>query len=121
MATGGKQIKVEFDTEGQKKEELYDRVLVAVGRSPNAEDLGLENTKVSFDDKGFIHVNEQAADHRPGDLRHRRHRGRRAAGAQGLQGSAHRGGGDRRARTAPLPTSPFRRWSSPIRSWPGAG
>src|ERR1043166_6468834 len=59
MATSGKQIKVEFDMNGQKKEELYDRVLVAVGRAPNAEDLGLENTKVSFDEKGFIHVNEK--------------------------------------------------------------
>jgi dihydrolipoamide dehydrogenase len=59
MATSGRQIKVEFDVDGQKREELYDRVLVAVGRSPNADDLGLENTKVSFDDKGFIHVNEK--------------------------------------------------------------
>jgi dihydrolipoamide dehydrogenase len=59
MSTSGKQIKVEFDMGGQKVVELYDRVLVAVGRTPNAEDLGLENTKVSFDDKGFIHVNER--------------------------------------------------------------
>jgi len=59
MATSGKQIKVEFQIDGQKKEELYDRVLIAVGRSPNAADLGLENTKVSFDEKGFIHVNEK--------------------------------------------------------------
>ncbi len=59
MATSGRHIKVEFDGDGQKREELYDRVLVAVGRAPNAEDLGLENTKVSFDDKGFIHVNEK--------------------------------------------------------------
>jgi len=59
MATSGKHIKVEFDLDGQKKEELYDRVLVAVGRSPNADDMGLENTKVSFDDRGFIHVNEK--------------------------------------------------------------
>ena len=59
MATSGRQIKVEFDLAGQKKEELYDRVLVAVGRSPNADDLGLENTKVSFDEKGFIHVNDK--------------------------------------------------------------
>jgi dihydrolipoamide dehydrogenase len=59
MATSGKQIKVESETDGQKKEELYDRVLVAIGRAPNADDLGLENTKVSFDDKGFIHVNEK--------------------------------------------------------------
>src|SRR5207302_8802454 len=49
MATSGKQIKVEFELDGQKKEELYDRVLVAVGRTPNSEDLGLENTKVSLD------------------------------------------------------------------------
>jgi dihydrolipoamide dehydrogenase len=59
MSTSGKQIKVQFDMNGQKIEELYDRVLVAVGRAPNANDLGLENTKVSFDEKGFIHVNEQ--------------------------------------------------------------
>jgi len=59
MSTAGKQIKVELDAGGAKREELYDRVLVAVGRAPNADDLGLENTKVSFDDKGFIHVNEK--------------------------------------------------------------
>lgn len=59
MATSGKQIKVEFNAGGQKKEELYDRVLVAVGRTANADDLGLENTKVSFNEKGFIHVNEK--------------------------------------------------------------
>src|SRR5882762_6701825 len=59
MATIGKQIKVEFELDGQKKEELYDRVLVAVGRVPNSQDLGLENTKVSLDDKGFIQVNEK--------------------------------------------------------------
>ena len=59
MATAGKQIKVEFEIDGQKKEELYDRVLVAVGRTPNSQDLGLENTKVTLDDKGFIKVNEK--------------------------------------------------------------
>jgi dihydrolipoamide dehydrogenase len=59
MATSGKQIKVEMEVDGQKKEELYDRVLVAVGRVPNCENLGLENTKVTRDDKGFIKVNEQ--------------------------------------------------------------
>src|SRR5262245_12670374 len=59
MATSGKQIKVEMDVDGQKKEELYDRVLVAVGRVPNCEDIGLENTRVSRDEKGFIKVNEK--------------------------------------------------------------
>jgi len=55
MATAGKQIKVTFD----KVAELYDRVLVSVGRSPNCTDLGLDSTKVVLDDKGFIKVNTQ--------------------------------------------------------------
>jgi dihydrolipoamide dehydrogenase len=59
MSTQGKQIKVEMDVDGQKKEELYDRVLVAVGRVPNCEDIGLENTKVTRDEKGFIKINEK--------------------------------------------------------------
>ncbi len=59
MATSGKQIKVEFEVDGEKSEHLYDRVLVAVGRTPNSENLGLENTKVSLDDKGYIRVNEK--------------------------------------------------------------
>ena len=59
MATAGKQIKVEMEYNGQKLSELYDRVLVAVGRVPNSADLGLENTKVELDEKGFVKVNER--------------------------------------------------------------
>jgi dihydrolipoamide dehydrogenase len=59
MATVGKHIKVAFDNGGEQKEELYDRVLVSVGRVPNCADLGLENTKVVRDEKGFIKVNER--------------------------------------------------------------
>jgi len=59
MATAGKQIKVIMETEGKKAEELYDRVLVSVGRVPNHADLGLENTKITRDDRGFIKVNEK--------------------------------------------------------------
>ncbi len=58
MSTNGKQIKVIMEVGGQQKEELYDRVLVAVGRVPNCDDLGLENTKVERDEKGFIKVND---------------------------------------------------------------
>ena len=59
MATSGKQIKVAMEVGGQKREELYDRVLVSIGRVPNCEDLGLENTKVSRDEKGFVKVDEK--------------------------------------------------------------
>jgi dihydrolipoamide dehydrogenase len=58
MATRGQQIQVEIEHGGQRLEELYDRVLVAVGRVPNGGDLGLENTKVTCDEKGFIVVDE---------------------------------------------------------------
>ncbi len=57
MSTAGKQIKVESEYNGEKLTELYDRVLVAVGRVPNSADLGLENTKVELDEKGFVKVN----------------------------------------------------------------
>jgi dihydrolipoamide dehydrogenase len=59
MATVGKQIKVEMEYNGQKVSELYDRVLVAVGRTPNSADLGLGNTKIELDEKGFVKVNER--------------------------------------------------------------
>ena len=58
MATAGKQIRVVMDVAGERKEELYDRVLVSVGRAPVNQNLGLENTKVELGDKGFIQVNE---------------------------------------------------------------
>ena len=59
MATSGKQIKATMELEGKEKEELYDRILVSVGRVPNCNDLGLENTKVTRDENGFIQVNER--------------------------------------------------------------
>ena len=59
MATAGKQIKVTMEIDKNIRDELYDGVLVSVGRSPNYDDLGLENTRVSKDDKGFIKCNAQ--------------------------------------------------------------
>jgi dihydrolipoamide dehydrogenase len=66
MATAGKQIKVDMEFNGQKLSELYDRVLVAVGRVPNSADLGLENTKVELDEKGFVKVNDRQQTNDPG-------------------------------------------------------
>jgi dihydrolipoamide dehydrogenase len=59
MATAGKKIKVSMEIEGKVRDELYDRVLVSIGRVPNTNDLGLENTKIERDEKGFIKVNER--------------------------------------------------------------
>ena len=57
-ATSGKKIKVNMTFKGEEIEELYDYVLVSVGRVPNSKDLGLENTSAETDEKGFIKVND---------------------------------------------------------------
>jgi dihydrolipoamide dehydrogenase len=60
MSTKGKKIRtVTQGPDKVEKEEFYDRVLVAVGRVPYCGDLGLENTKVEQDERGFIKVNEK--------------------------------------------------------------
>lgn len=51
-------VKIE-DKDGKAKEKSYDYVLMSIGRKPVTEGLGLENTKVKIDDKGWIKVNKQ--------------------------------------------------------------
>jgi dihydrolipoamide dehydrogenase len=61
MSTSGRQIRVSMrnaNGDTNEEEELYDRVLVAVGRQPNCDDLGIENTSVKLDGKGFIEVDD---------------------------------------------------------------
>ena len=43
----------------EKPEQRFDRVLVAIGRKASSQDIGLENTKVELDEKGFIKVGDQ--------------------------------------------------------------
>lgn len=53
-------LKVEFeDKKGKTFSKEYDKILVAVGQSPNTKNLGLENTSVELNDKGFIKVNNK--------------------------------------------------------------
>lgn len=58
MATKGKQVQVEFEQDSKKSTELYDKVLVSVGRRPNADNLGLKHANIKQDSKGFIEVDE---------------------------------------------------------------
>jgi dihydrolipoamide dehydrogenase len=55
-------IRVTFDGAGAKdgaREQVFDRVLVAVGRRPNSRIPGLDGTRVRVDERGFIIVDEQ--------------------------------------------------------------
>jgi len=45
--------------DGKGIDETFDRVLVSIGRRANSRDLGLENTKVTVDAKGFVTVDPQ--------------------------------------------------------------
>lgn len=51
---GDDKISVTFEGPDKFGVEEYDYVLVSVGRRPNSRDLGLENTNVEVDEKGFI-------------------------------------------------------------------
>jgi dihydrolipoamide dehydrogenase len=59
VAEEGRGIRVTFEGEVKEKEQLFDRVLVAVGRRPNSKIPGLESTRVKVDQKGFIETDGQ--------------------------------------------------------------
>jgi len=53
-------VTITFKTgKGEEKQMKVDRVLSAIGRVPNVEDIGLEEAGVKLDDSGFIAVDRQ--------------------------------------------------------------
>jgi len=44
------------DKNGNTSQEEFDKLLVCIGRKPCSDDLGLENTNVKLDQKGFIQI-----------------------------------------------------------------
>src|SRR5690606_2932520 len=52
-------IRVTFEGDAKDKEQVFERVLVAIGRRPNGKVPGLETTKVALDEKGFIATDPQ--------------------------------------------------------------
>jgi len=47
------------DKDGKINDKVYDYVLMSIGRKPDTSGLGLENTKVQVNDRGWININEQ--------------------------------------------------------------
>ncbi len=59
MEEGEGGVQVSFEGESDISEQTFDRVLIAIGRSPNSQKLGLDNTKVEVDDRDFIQVDDR--------------------------------------------------------------
>jgi dihydrolipoamide dehydrogenase len=53
----GKKLNVKLKTkEGEKKKETFDKILIAIGSTPNSRGIGLEEAGIETDEKGFIMV-----------------------------------------------------------------
>ena len=55
----GEQIRLTLDSHGKSYDETVDELLVAVGRAPNVERLGLESVGVDFDTTDGVKVNDR--------------------------------------------------------------
>tara|TARA_B100001123_G_scaffold8244_1_gene10197 strand:+ start:15 stop:989 length:975 start_codon:yes stop_codon:yes gene_type:complete len=53
-----KGLTVTMEKNGKKNTKKFDQVLVAVGRKPNTKNMGLENTTIIINEKGFITVDK---------------------------------------------------------------
>jgi len=52
-------LEVSFEGDRAPRSDVFDRVLVAVGRAPNGNKIGLDKAGVSVDERGFIAADKQ--------------------------------------------------------------
>ena len=55
----GNSVSVIMKSGEETVEETFDRILVSVGRCPNSDAIGLNNTEVELDGNGFVKVDEK--------------------------------------------------------------
>lgn len=55
----GKQVEVEMEGPDIKGTKKYDRVLISIGRRPVSGGIGLENTQVTVDERGFVETDDR--------------------------------------------------------------
>jgi pyruvate/2-oxoglutarate dehydrogenase complex dihydrolipoamide dehydrogenase (E3) component len=66
LAKRGDDIVMALDCEGQSRETVGSHLLVATGRRPNTDDLGLDRAGVKLDAKGHIEVDDELRTSVPG-------------------------------------------------------
>jgi dihydrolipoamide dehydrogenase len=59
VEAGGDGLHVSFEGEGLPARDVFDRVLVAVGRRPNGDRIGAEAAGIAVDARGFVPVDAQ--------------------------------------------------------------
>ena len=55
---GKNNVTVEYEEEGSVKNEIFEKLIVAVGRAPNTSNLLSEDSQIDLDDRGFIKVDD---------------------------------------------------------------
>lgn len=66
MKDKGNKIEVHFEgLHVEQPVQEFDRVLISVGRRPNTENLGLENTRIQLDQRGFVKIDQQRRSNEP--------------------------------------------------------
>lgn len=61
-----KTVQVNYQNKDGKQSTQFDKLIIAVGRSPNTSDLFEDETELEFDEGRFIHVNQHCETSLPG-------------------------------------------------------
>ncbi len=61
-----RQVTVSYTSSGEEHKEVFDKLIVAVGRRPHTQGLLAEDSGVSLDERGFIFVNDACETEAPG-------------------------------------------------------
>jgi len=64
-ASGSEKVQVTYQVGSQDHQEVFDKLIVAVGRKPNSDHVFDEEVDLVLDERGFIHVNEKCETSQP--------------------------------------------------------
>jgi len=66
VKVGADGVEVEYEVEGAKKTETFDKLIVAVGRRPFTKNLGADVAGVALDERGFVKIDKNYKTSAPG-------------------------------------------------------
>ena len=59
-------VNVKYEEDGSSSDEIFDKLIVCVGRAPNTQNLLSDDCGIDIDDKGFIKVDNFCSTNEPG-------------------------------------------------------